>query len=385
MTVPYEPVPTGAKFHADDHFVRGLMGNFSSGKSVACCWEIFFRCFAQNKQSDGFRHSRWVVVRNCYDDETEILSDHGWKLFKDLTKEDQVAQLNDSKMEFVTPTYHYSADYVGEMIGFENEGVNFKVTPDHKLSVSLRNARKNEWSDYRLRKATDVYGKQNMRVKRDAEWDGIDPGVSEEFFEWLGYWFAEGSTTVKSYNGSLRHNCIITSKNDVEYAEQTFRLAGLPFTTNYSGDVARIRLSVTPETKPLILKLAECGKATTKRVPSEWKNAPPGHLRAFIAGHLQGDGSHRQNDSTICSGTSSKQLADDLQEMGLRAGYVVNARSDPAVESMVINGVQTRQNADHHTLTFMGVAKHHPILIAQGTKKHYRGWYKETYSGKVLD
>jgi len=66
MSVPYAPVPTGIAFHNDDHFVRGLMGPFSSGKSVACCWEVFFRCMSQNVGSDGFRRSRWVIVRNTY-------------------------------------------------------------------------------------------------------------------------------------------------------------------------------------------------------------------------------------------------------------------------------------------------------------------------------
>lgn len=42
------------------------MGPFGSGKSVGMCWEIFFQCQTQYKQSDGFRHSRWAVVRNTY-------------------------------------------------------------------------------------------------------------------------------------------------------------------------------------------------------------------------------------------------------------------------------------------------------------------------------
>jgi hypothetical protein len=62
--IPYEPSPTLFDFHMDDHFVKGVMGPFGSGKSVGMCFEIFLRCQAQLKQEDGKRRSRWAVVRN---------------------------------------------------------------------------------------------------------------------------------------------------------------------------------------------------------------------------------------------------------------------------------------------------------------------------------
>ncbi len=64
--IEYTPTPTGARFHASNKFVRGLRGPIGSGKSVACCWEIYTRAMEQAPWPDGVRRSRWVVTRNTY-------------------------------------------------------------------------------------------------------------------------------------------------------------------------------------------------------------------------------------------------------------------------------------------------------------------------------
>ncbi len=53
-----------AEFLRDDSFFRGLRGPVGSGKSVACCVEIFRRALAQPPGPDGIKRSRWAVVRN---------------------------------------------------------------------------------------------------------------------------------------------------------------------------------------------------------------------------------------------------------------------------------------------------------------------------------
>ena len=42
------------------------MGPIGSGKSVACCWEIFKRACEQTADNQGRRRSKWVVARNTY-------------------------------------------------------------------------------------------------------------------------------------------------------------------------------------------------------------------------------------------------------------------------------------------------------------------------------
>jgi hypothetical protein len=61
----YKPAgETLRQFMLDDHFFRGVRGPVGSGKSVACCVEIFRRAAMQKPGKDGKRKSRWAVVRN---------------------------------------------------------------------------------------------------------------------------------------------------------------------------------------------------------------------------------------------------------------------------------------------------------------------------------
>ena len=65
MKFKYKPDGEVLKtFMKDDTFFRGIRGPVGSGKSVACCVEVFRRALQQEKNSDGKRKSRWAIVRN---------------------------------------------------------------------------------------------------------------------------------------------------------------------------------------------------------------------------------------------------------------------------------------------------------------------------------
>lgn len=64
--INYKATRTGVEFHKSAAFVRGIMGPFGSGKSVACCFEIFLRAQMQEPGLDGVRRTRWIVARNTF-------------------------------------------------------------------------------------------------------------------------------------------------------------------------------------------------------------------------------------------------------------------------------------------------------------------------------
>jgi len=66
MQINYKAEPTCQLFHADNSFVRGIMGPIGSGKSVACTIEMLARAIAQPPCTDGVRRSRWAAIRNTY-------------------------------------------------------------------------------------------------------------------------------------------------------------------------------------------------------------------------------------------------------------------------------------------------------------------------------
>ncbi len=63
--VTYEPSGDIVRqFLKDDGFFRGLRGPVGSGKSVACCIDLFIKMCSQEPDATGKRRSRWGVVRN---------------------------------------------------------------------------------------------------------------------------------------------------------------------------------------------------------------------------------------------------------------------------------------------------------------------------------
>jgi ribonucleotide reductase beta subunit family protein with ferritin-like domain len=77
------------------------------------------------------------AARECFDDKTEVLTDSGWKLFKDLGKKDLVAQMDieDRKISFSSPTDYIEKDYFGEMHLYENKRTSICVTPNHRITL----------------------------------------------------------------------------------------------------------------------------------------------------------------------------------------------------------------------------------------------------------
>lgn len=66
-TINYVASPTGARFHSSDKIVRGFLGPIGNGKSVTCINEMHRLAVLQEPNCDGIRKSRWVIVRNTYD------------------------------------------------------------------------------------------------------------------------------------------------------------------------------------------------------------------------------------------------------------------------------------------------------------------------------
>jgi hypothetical protein len=72
----------------------------------------------------------------CYDEKTEILTENGWKFFKDLTLEDSVFTFTkDNKIELHHPIRLFEYDYEGKMIRFKSRAFDLLVTPNHRMVV----------------------------------------------------------------------------------------------------------------------------------------------------------------------------------------------------------------------------------------------------------
>ena len=110
------------------------------------------------------RSGKLVIRPDCYDDKTEILTNNGWKLFKDLNREsDLVAQFDNGNINFTKPLNYIDEHYCGEMINFKSikNKIDLLVTPNHRM---LRF--NNEMNRFEVKEAKDIkyYYNYNLPV-----------------------------------------------------------------------------------------------------------------------------------------------------------------------------------------------------------------------------
>ena len=75
---------------------------------------------------------------HCYIEGTEVLTEFGFKDFRDLAISDRVAQYHeDGNISFVIPDEHFKDDFHGELVEFTNESHTYHkiVTPHHRCIV----------------------------------------------------------------------------------------------------------------------------------------------------------------------------------------------------------------------------------------------------------
>jgi C1A family cysteine protease len=86
---------------------------------------------------------------SCHSRDTEVLTDKGWKLFSDVSTEDKLASIDPqtSKMIFELPIRLVKLPFKGQLVCSNRRGLNFKVTPDHKMLVRKWNEDKRALED----------------------------------------------------------------------------------------------------------------------------------------------------------------------------------------------------------------------------------------------
>ena len=152
----------------------------------------------QGKYPKTFKFVGWHP--QCYSNDTEVMTNNGWKLFKNLLKDDLIFSLNPNtkQPEYVKYVKYFSYNKEGKMIRFSNKSLDMLVTEDHKMVYVRKSDRKTILSD----KTAENYTKFNGGLYRSSEYssneiDYITIGKHkiqfDLFAEFMAYYLAEGT------------------------------------------------------------------------------------------------------------------------------------------------------------------------------------------------
>jgi len=104
----------------------------------------------------------------CYDEETETLTNNGFKFYDEITEDDKILTLNpdNHELEYLGYAEKIVSHYKGDMIHFKTKVIDIMVTPNHKMYIQERadyGGEEREWvkkeaKDVALRSRTLAYG-----------------------------------------------------------------------------------------------------------------------------------------------------------------------------------------------------------------------------------
>ena len=292
----------------------------------------------------------------CYDEQTEVLTNNGWKLFRDLAAEDEICTLNPSThvIEYQKPSAKVSFDHHKKLVSIRNRTLDIMVTPDHNMYVESQQDARLRRNSFKFVRAKDL--EAQSLIKRTGTWIGVEraaftlPSVAVGHHEsrqvviqetgtleipmdtWLaffGIWLADGYSSDST--GSFRTG--IAQEQGEKAAKIADLLEKVPFRfIEYDGEFAC-------HDKQLGTYLSQFGKAPDKFVPDFIKQLTPRQIGIFLEWFTLADGTKMRHDFRIFY-TSSKRLADDIQELLLKVGKlgIVRSRQRP----------ERRWTVDHH-------------------------------------
>ena len=283
----------------------------------------------------------------CYDDETEILTkDRGFVPFSELTPDDEVATRNkDKKFEWQKPTHYTDYEYSGEMHHFKSRSMDLLVTPDHRMLVSLMAGKAGKRNESIVLAKDFARGLNNeRRIPVTSQWDSNSElsfrafpnphGSTEDrilsgddYCALLGAYLAEGN--IKSEGGIE-----IAQKEKSKGFKLYKALAERIGSTSYNGKSFYIG------SKSLSGHFKQLGLAHEKYIPADIRDLPVRQLQILWDHYVAGDGHFLKRENKSGRGkhpshqlrisTVSRQLADNLVEIGQKLGFSVSVTKKPS-------------------------------------------------------
>jgi hypothetical protein len=331
----------------------------------------------------------------CYSEDTEILTSEGWRFFKDLNGKESVATLNPEtkEIEYNFPESYQKFKHDGDMILLTSpkKTVELLVTEDHSV-----------WAMDRDKKNLKRFEAKNLKGKLFIPRTGVWVGMELDNFilpEYNNEWSSGMNNQIKkkkheqekyipmedwlrffaiylgdgSCGGKWRIGIAQTDKVD-EYKKI---LDKLPFKYKYNGN------SFSISSVQLTTYLKQFGLCNKKHVPYFIKQLSPRLINIFLDTCTIADGGIHKGQRLFY--TTSKILADDIQELIFKSGNVgtITERKVSGTE-MTVSGKTYKRRYNQFAISERKDFQDY-YLEGFGSSRENIYLKKEHYSGFVYD
>jgi len=283
----------------------------------------------------------------CHDEETEVLTENGWKKYEEVSKnsDEKIATYNleSNCLEYETPLEYHEYDFDGELCLFEGQNIDVCVTPNHEMltSKSVWNPEEDQYVNQAWDKNRADNIRRNDRFKISLDWSGEIPEVTphkkehrlgqlslDDYLEFLGYYLSEGSIKVDRGYSTAVQVCQCNNSpcfEDMRSNLLKFGKVQETFQDRSANGHSDCTYWIINDSKMAQEMQKNYGhKAPNKFVPSWILKLPQRELRILLNSLMDGDGNVRfseKGDARFKYTTTSKELANNVQEIVLKLGY----------------------------------------------------------------
>jgi replicative DNA helicase Mcm len=269
---------------------------------------------------------------NCFSDDTEILTNQGWKLFENLDQSENVMTLNTDKneLEWQKPSAYIKKEYP-EMLLFGNsrDPLSIMVSPDHNMVIKLHQDQKTkiipisdlpnrsyvQMSGFKWNKGLEFKDIKIPSIKKyKNQFDVIGKDTEDIFvglpifLRLLGIFLSDGSINMKSKQ--IRITQSFNNKKKREEIEKM--LEKLPFKFKKKKEEWYVCK------KQVFNFFLEFGMKNKKEVPLFVFSLSTNLIKNFLDFFFLGDGWFHKGTKYYIFG--EKKLADQIQQLELMCG-----------------------------------------------------------------
>lgn len=295
---------------------------------------------------------------DCYADGTEFLTDEGWKSYDSISANDKLATVfirrNTPKVarmehrvdlfgiEYQAPTHKFDAQYNGPMYQLTGHHLDCLVTANHRMLFQKEERRTGVQSSWILEEVSELPDTFNVLIaptprKKTYSNRGVFadiPIASTAYLTLMGWYLSDGCATfykesVKSIrisqdlHGKLsRHMTKWHNQYSVVACSSLYEYERDPNEYNSKKHMEKILDVRLPEIADKLVQ--ECGHTDSKRVPRYAFGLSRRLLETLLNALIKGDGTrreHKTKNGSFIYYSKSKLLADDIQELGVMAGW----------------------------------------------------------------
>ncbi|MDX6503797.1 MAG: replicative helicase Mcm, partial [Gaiellaceae bacterium] len=265
----------------------------------------------------------------CYDDSTEVLTNDGWKAWPDVSGTERFATLSRAgELEYQPALQLVRKEHKGHMIGFKGMSLDLLVTPDHRMLASpMTTLEGRQNPHFRLLPAHSLLWRSHRHTTTATGWRG-DEAASlaldgarfpvQALFGLIGLFIGDGNLARSNH---ITFN--ISKEREVTFLEAATAGCGLQL-KRWAHTYA---VALGPELRELF---AACyAPDRSKQIPRRLLAHGSAALEALLAGLIASDGSTLERPGRadrLVYYTTSRQLADQVQELAVRIGRSATVR-----------------------------------------------------------